>query len=212
MTDRALTPDGKAAPWFGALMFELAEASGQKVSAQRVLLYARSLTDWPAEAVTAAARRAMVEGKGFIPSIGEIRAHLTASTDDRAVLAWSSFIDAAARVGGYQALEVEDPAAAAALIRVFGSWSAFCAEEDGPGLMVKRHAFLAAYRDAARVGAPVGAVRLSGMLSGSGRQSAWCARLTAGGEIVQERERADLPAPAERRQLTTGTGAPTYGE
>lgn len=205
----SLTPTGDAAPWFGALMLEAAEACGVKISEGRVRIYAHEFAREEPHRVVEAFRRARREGKGFFPSISEVLQQLGPSTDDAALLAWTGLERAAAQVGAYASLEIEDPCTAAALLATFGSWSAYCATEMGPDLLVKRQAFLAAFREARRR-QPVGAqpLRVAGLLEAGGRDhrspASWTARLTAGGDVVQERERPTLPGGEDVRRLTAG--------
>lgn len=170
MTKSSSTVDssGNVAEWFGHVIFETAEAYGLKLTESRVRIYAADLGEFEATQVIAAFRRHRKEGK-FFPTVAELRAQMVATPDDRALLAWNAMEQAAVRVGAYQSIEFEDPAAARALTMVFGSWPQWCQQETGPELLVKRQQFLAAYREVRRQEA-AGAtpIRLSGLLEAGG--------------------------------------------
>jgi hypothetical protein len=152
MEERTLTDRGDVSGWFAKVVMIAAEASGQKISEGRVRILAQDLSLYSREQIEAAFRRQRREGSGFFPSSAELIRFLQASVEDRALMAWESLIRAAAEVGGYRSIGIEDGAAAAALEAIFGSWPEFCAHEQGPELLVKRQAFLARYRDALRSG------------------------------------------------------------
>ena len=190
----SLTRDGYAAPWFGALMVESGEATGTKLTATRIRVYAADLADLDPLAVVAAFRRVRREGSGFFPSVSEIRRQVEATPDDAALLAWTALERAADEVGAYRALEVWDAAAAVAVEAVFGSWPAFCACERGPELAQRRQQFMVAYREARRrvperLAEPR---RLPGLHAASGR------------ELRGDTVGRVLGAPAARRQVTDG--------
>lgn len=161
--------NGNIQEWFGRAIFETAEAYGLKLTEARIRVYAADLGDLEPQQVLAAFRRCRREGSGFFPSVAELRRQVVATPDDRALLAWNAMEQAAARVGAYQSIEFEDPAAARALTMVFGSWPQWCQQETGPELLVKRQQFLAAYREVRRQEAAGAApIRLSGLLEAGG--------------------------------------------
>lgn len=208
--DSPLTPQGHAAGWFAKLMFLTAEASGTKVTETRIRVYAADLADIPREQVEAAVGRVRREGSGFFPTVAEIRRQIHPSPEDAALQAWTGLVNAASAVGGYASLEIEDPFASVALATVFGGWVAFCREEQGPGMALKRQEFLAAYREARRTPPSEMAepVRFPGMCEASGNYQmapqVWCGRLTAGGVLITQRERPVLVPGPDRPQLPPG--------
>lgn len=191
------TANGDVAPWFAAVMVETAEAAGIRLTETRIRIYALDLEDLPPDAIVAAFRRVRREGSGFFPSVAEIRRQVEGTPDDRALLAWTALERAVGLVGAYQSLDVADTAAAEALVTVFGTWPAFCAHEAGPELLVKRQAFLAAYRAARARERDAGPRRLIGLHEASGSYRAMPAlalgQMTADGRVVLCQERIRTP-------------------
>lgn len=209
-----LKPNGDVADWFGAILFETAEAYGTKLTEARVRVYAADLAEFTPQQIVDAMRRARKESP-FFPQVSEVRKHIVGSAEDGALLAWSSLLRAAAEVGAYRSLEVADAAAGAALLRTFyGGWPELCRTVDGPALAIKRQEFMAAYR-AARRDLPSGAqpIRVAGELEASGgyerMPASWTARLLSDGTVTQERERPALPASADVKRLTGGDDGET---
>lgn len=186
--DSTVKPDGNVAEWFGALLFEAAEATATRLSEARVRIYANDLADCRPEDIVSAFRRVRKEGSGFFPSIAEIRRQIVATPDDAALLAWTLFERAAFDVGAYESIAVDDHCAATALLNVFGSWQGFCETEQGPEMALKRQQFIAAYRNARRETRVATAPKiLHGVLNVSGTfEPKTIARLTAASEIVRE--------------------------
>ena len=149
--------DGAVSIEFAEALGYLAEALGSRVSETRIRIYANLFADVPIKAFRIAIGHCAREHeKGFLPTPGEIRKYLGPGTDDAALIAWSGLTQAVSTVGAYSSVKIEDPAAARALLAVFGDWPSFCQMEEGPALAMKRQEFLAAYR-AARLssGTPV---------------------------------------------------------
>lgn len=183
--------NGAVTQEFASLMGMLAEAYGQTITSSRIRIYAASLFDVPIETVKVAASQAIRECK-FFPSPAELRGFVAPSREDRAMVAWVAFGQAASSVGAYASVEVEDGAAAHALEQVFGSWANFCAMEDGPALAHRRQEFLAAYRVAATE--PQSPRRLTGLLPQPDPALAahtWIARIS-GGHVRAERDTPQL--------------------
>lgn len=202
-----LTDDGYVADWFLKAFEEMAEAyPAMRIRAGTGKIYAHALADLTREQITGAMGRAMLDAR-FFPSIAEIRSYVVAPAEDAALLAWAGLLDAAARIGGWQSLDVDDPCCAEALTRAAGSWSDFC-ELEGPGLAHVRQLFIAAYKDARRRPQSDGPVRLRGRCETSGNYqqlpAAWHGRLRADGRIEEGREQAALPASADVKRLTDG--------
>jgi len=212
-----LTASKDVSEWFGRLMLEAAEAAGAKVSEARIRIYAADLADLPPEQLVAAVRRVRREGSGFFPSVAEIRRQCEASPDDAALLAWTALEQAAATVGGYRSVELEDTVAAAALVQVFGSWPEWCAFERGPELLTRRQQFLAAYRSLRRQAPRAEAARLPGLSEGGGdyqpRAELTMGHVAADGSVSVVREAPALAPRREDRLLTgdIGTGG-QHGE
>jgi hypothetical protein len=200
---------GKVTEDFGLFMLRLAAVypTTGKLNPELILSYAKILGDLPLDKLHQAGARCARSEK-FFPSAATLRSFLETSPDDAGLIAWASFRTAAADVGCYASLLVEDPAAADALTVVFGTWAAYCEYEEGPALHARRAEFLAAYRDAVRRGRRLasGATRLAGMLEASGKASdspaAVLGRLLASGkvEVIQQRtlegSAPALPPPA----------------
>lgn len=180
---------------FAKALFDLAEALGARISESRIRAYAGLMGDIAMDDVRVAVNRAAREGQtGFFPSVGELLSYLGPTPADRALLAWTALSQAAQDVGAYASIELEDGAAADAVVTVFGSWPAFCAVEEGPQLALKRQEFLAAYRAARRESTmprrltglcgPVEDPQLAGHV--------WAGYITAGGKVHVGRDRPML--------------------
>lgn len=190
--------DGNVTPEFTRLLVEIAEGypTTGNLSEGTIRIYAWALSDYTVDQVRVAMLTLFKTGSGFFPSTVEILRQLGASTgDDAGLLAWAQFRQAAADVGAYASLEVEDAAAAQALVDVFGSWHAYCAHEEGPAMTQRRAEFLAAYRAARsrHVNAEGGKVpRLFGILESGGGYTptprSIVGRITAGGAIEKRRD------------------------
>ncbi len=184
-------------PDFASAMVGLAAAyPTAKLTTELVRTYARALDHVGLEAdqVRGLFGKAIIEKKWF-PAVAELVQMVRPSEEDAAVLAWSALLQAAAEVGAWASLDVENGRTAEAVKAVFGSWPTLCREaEDGPALVAKRVAFLAAYRQAGR--RTVVAARLAGLCeAGGGRQidgCTWSASLTAGGRVVPQRDTRKL--------------------
>lgn len=202
---------GDVSDWFAVLFAHLSEAFPTvRPREGTVRVYAAAMKDLTREQITVAMNRAAQE-REFWPSIANIRAYATPTADDAGLIAWNGFERAAASIGGYASLIVDDRAAAVALLMTFGSWPQFCQTETGPVLSLKRQEFLAHYR-AARltVGTNPEPRRIAGTCEHeSGYEptaSVWRGRLTASGAVVKERDEpaAALPAAAQRKELADG--------
>jgi hypothetical protein len=177
---------------FLEVMLGLGSAYGTKVPAERMRQYAIALGDLDIDAVRIAAASAVRECS-FFPTIAELRRLAVGTAEDAALLAWTSLGEAASRIGAWQDIEIEDGCAAAALVAVFGSWPTFCQLEEGPALAQRRVEFLAAYRQARRVGSTPNRL-LPGLAGGR-------AKLLAGGGVLllgpAETQRALPPKASE---------------
>lgn len=190
--------DGNVTPEFTRLLIEIAEGypTTGNLSEGTIRIYAWALADYSVEQIRVALLSLFKVGSGFFPSTVEILRQLGASTgDDAGLLAWAQFRQAAADVGAYASLEVEDVAAAQALVDVFGSWHAYCEHEDGPAMTQRRAEFLAAYRAARakHVHAEGGKVpRLFGLLESGGNYTptprSIVGRITAGGTVEKRHD------------------------
>jgi hypothetical protein len=181
---RHLRADGKyATDEFGALLGGLAETVGQRYSSTRIIQYAKLLDDLSIEEVATACRRAASEGNGYLPSPGDLRRYVRPSADEAALVAWSGLTNAAASVGAYAPLAVEDRAAAQALRTVFGGWPEFCSECDGSYAWTqKRIEFVTAYKMAVRLASPAATPPILAGLTDTPTDGS-IARLTAFGEV-----------------------------
>jgi hypothetical protein len=215
-----ISADGKRVEkWFASLVMATAEALGAKITEDRVRVLAYDLRDYGHAAIVTAFETHRRESKWF-PTPSEIIQRIEASPEDRALIAWSALERAAESVGSYRSIELDDPAAADALVSVFGSWAAWCAAERGPEMHAKRQQFFAAYRDARRrfqqiatrlggeSGAIAGTIRLAGLLEASGgyerRTSVDVGRITADGVVEVRQERPALAGRSDVKRLTNG--------
>ena len=196
MGNHHVTPDGHVTEAFSELMLQFAEGPGVRLSEQRIRLYAHALGDVPLDVVRSRGGRVLQRERRF-PFIADLRGET--GEDDAALVAWAALNRAASRVGGWASLEVEDEAAAVALLNVFGSWPAFCEMEDGPALAQRRQEFLACYRRAMRRVTHRRAEprRLPGICeqqSGVVPAGAEVGRLTEGGDVLSRRAPRELAA------------------
>jgi len=150
--------NGEVSPEFARFVADLAAAfpTTGKPSAATFLAYGYGLADFTVAEIRAAVKRALDAGalSPYFPSLPELRRIVAGSADDAVLLAWAAFRRAADDVGAWASVEIVDAAAAEALVAVFGSWPAFCAEEEGPTLGQRRAEFAAAYRAARRALGP----------------------------------------------------------
>lgn len=148
---------------FSAKLVTLAELLDAQLSESKQLLYFEALQDLDLDdvlqAITQAARTCT-----FFPKPVELR---TLSVGDDAAhteTAWQNYKQLAARVGGYQSPTFDDPALAATLVAVFGSWEEACWVELSPEMWAsKRKEFDRVYRPLRRRGA-TGPVTLPGFI------------------------------------------------
>lgn len=162
--------DGRVTDGFAAALLELSEGkSGARLEAVTYKVYARALSDLTLAQVRAAVALALRDLPGqFMPSPADLRRLVQPLADDAAILAWVGLLQAADEVGAWSDVEMGDPAAAEALVAVFGGWPQFCAMEDGPALTQHRTEFLVVYRAAFRKRAQAGTARLPGILTAQG--------------------------------------------
>lgn len=132
--------------------------------------YAWALERYGVEEVRHAIVRARDAGTlgAFFPSAPEMLRLVAPPVEDAALLAWAGLRRAAADVGAYASLVTEDAAAGEALLLAFGSWSDFCAFDEGPAMHARRAEFLAGYRDARRR-PRAASCRLPGLCEGTGK-------------------------------------------
>lgn len=192
---------------FAEAMLVLAEATGARLTEHRIRTYFALLSDVGIEDFRKAAYRCARERDqkflpadldARLPTVAEIRSYLVASESDAALVAWSGLQRAAADVGAYASLDVEDGAAAVALVQVFGGWPEFCQLTD-IAMATRKAEFLAVYRQLRRIlHAPK---RLAGLCAG-GSERSWVGRLLASGAVEHVRDQALLEAAPEQKRLT----------
>jgi hypothetical protein len=194
------TANGHVTDEFAKLMVQLASAyaamSG-KLSEPMIRVYAVGLGDLSIDQLKAAMGIVLRESV-FWPSVADIRKAALGSADDAGVLAWMALRRAAAEVGSWASLTVEDGAAAHALDATFASWPEFCRLEEGPEMHTRRQEFLAAYRAArgrTRGTKLLGLCELLGPVS----QESTRYLLRASGEVAVDRR-----ASSADRRLTDG--------
>jgi len=196
-------------PEFAAAMVRLASAyQNARLTDIGIRVYARALNDCSLAAVLSACGRAVQECRYF-PTVAELRAFITPSTDDAALIAWSALGRAASRVGAYQSLVFEDHAAAYALMSVFGSWPAYCDLESGV-IGSRKAEFMAAYREGRRQVRHEGrGTRVMGLCEASGKYhnhgACWAGLIQRDGTVCPAREDALLEPVADRRAIGDGT-------
>jgi hypothetical protein len=131
------------------MMVKLAETFGRELSPVRIQMYLALLKDIPRDQLRRGFAGAAKHCK-FFPSPADIREHAGEErADDSALLAWVELDRKAAEIGAWQPLELDNPAAMAALRDVFGDWQTYCSECGvirGAAWHDKQKAFLAAYR------------------------------------------------------------------
>lgn len=111
---------------FSAELTKTAESFGSEMTPGRIATYFEDLSDLSLEAVLGAlqyARRTYT----FFPKIAELRRYAEGSADDRAELAWRTFLDLVKFEGEYPSLQVYDGGIAYA-IEQFGGWQTACAK------------------------------------------------------------------------------------
>ncbi len=199
--------DGATEPVFAKACLTLAEAIGAKITEEQIRLHAQLMEGVPFEQLQHAFRRAALElPRGFYPTPGQLLAYARPTADDSALLAWAVLNQTASAAGAWTDVELEDPAAAEAVLVAFGSWPAFCQTEEGPALALKRQEFLAAYRNALRTPKPSQGVTLLRGLCETPPELAevtWTARVGLGG-VSLHRTRPALPAGSDRQALGEG--------
>lgn len=190
--------DGHVTPEFTKLLVQIAEGypTTGNLSEGAIRIYAWALSDYTVAEVREACVALFKDGSGFFPSTVEILRRLgSVPADDAGLLAWASFRAAAADVGAYASLEVEDLAAGHALLDVFGSWHAYCGEEEGQSLLAKRKEFLAAYRAERHRASqePAKPMRLPGLLESGANYVATSrtivGRISARGDVAVDYDR-----------------------
>lgn len=188
-------------------MTALAEAyPNHRIREMQVRAYYAVLADLPEVQVRHAFARAPMESPSFFPTAGCLRTLVDLAPEDRALTAWAGLHEAASRVGSYQSLYCADPAVAAAVVTVFGSWPSFCEQctdfLTGPWL-AKRQEFAAAYRAARRLRVlePQQA-KLSGLCDD--HDGAWVGLLGPTGEVSSVRYDRLLAAGTDAKELTEG--------
>lgn len=202
--------NGAVTEEFHRLMETLAEALGCRVTEAQVRAHAQLFADVEIDDLMMMFRRAAreIEFGGGYPTPGLLRTFLRPRLDDAALLAWSTLSQAAERVGAWQNLYVDDPALAAAVDAVFGSWPEFCALADGPQLTLKRQEFIAAYKTARRFGEalpPRVLIGLCGPTDPEVAEHVWAGRIKLDGTIETKRDVAALPAAPQRKEIDGGT-------
>ena len=205
---RHIDERGRVEPQFALAIGAMFEARGKEATDGQIKMYARALDALPLEAVAEACVRSHRDLE-FFPTPQALLKLAGGGTEDRALLAWAAFERAAADAGAYSSLEVEDGAAAEALLAVCGSWPEFCAVPEGPASAIKRQEFLAAYRRATARARPPR--RLAGLLEAGGSHAAgpaagcvWVARLGADGVVQARRDVVRDALGPGPRQLEDG--------
>lgn len=195
--------DGAADERIAKMCEALAAGIGAKLTEDWVRGMAIAFSGVPIDEVRRAFRYAAQNlEQGYLPPPGKLMSFIRPSEDDRALIAWSAFAQAAESAGAYTSLDVEDSAAADALALVCGSWPQFCALEDGPELAMKRREFIAAYRQFAREQprATYAWTRLQGLCGEPPPEKAqlvWTARISVSGRVEQVRGQQQLGAARE---------------
>ena len=214
---RYVDAHGAVDPQFARLMVMLYEAyPAMRLREGTTRVYAQQLGDLSLAEVEAAMGAAIRESE-FLPTVAAIRRQAQPATEEAGILAWAGLLRAAAVVGGWASLDVEDQATAEAVERVFGGWPAVCRLEEGPALAQARQAFLAAYRDARRTarGRPQGrARRLSGACEAErlgGAMAGVIGLLEATGEVRLVSERLALTEGTDGDRRTALAEAGTAG-
>jgi hypothetical protein len=106
----------------------LAEVFDTKLSPQRIALYFAALMDLELPAVVIGLNQAVRVCK-FFPRPAEIRTLVLGDSEDRAEAAWLAFRQAMRVAGSYASVSIQDAALGEAILSMFGSWPAACAQE-----------------------------------------------------------------------------------
>lgn len=131
----------------------LATIFDKEVSPLLLDTYFAALEDLPFDAVIAAIGRA-AQANRFFPRPVELREAVEGSAEDRASVAWATFLVAAGN-GGYASVQFVDPSTAVAMDATFESWPGACRllhAADEPMVAHYRKAFIAAYQAARKAG------------------------------------------------------------
>lgn len=207
MSRAAPTVNDPVPVWMAVALGGLGEAfAGAPPSEAKMRVYHCFLYDVPRETLEGACARAVKECR-FFPTVAELRQLCgEPSAEDAALRAWGALDLAAANVGAYASIEIEDGAAVEALLQTFGSWPQFCHVDRGPELALKRQQFIAVYRTARL--RPFGRQRLAGLLEAEGTVATgllaarvWRGVLTAGGGIEIRRGETE---PVDRPENALG--------
>jgi len=168
-----MTPDEK--PRFLAALSVLGDVFRCDLTAPAIEGYWRALVAFPLDEVEEATQRAL-ETCRHMPRPAELRALIEGDPADRAVLAWGGVLRAIRRIGAYDSVRLDDPAATEA-IKTLGGWPAVC---QGSCTWTRKD-FLAAYEAVVRSQVRLDHATLPGLLeAGGGQYTTHQARLGAG--------------------------------
>jgi len=111
-------------PQFASELTRTAEVSSTELTPDRINLYFDELRDLSLEAVIAGVTQVRRTQRNF-PHPSEIRQFVEGSINDRAELAWRTFLDLIRFEGEYPSLQVYDGAIAFAIVHL-GGWPTAC--------------------------------------------------------------------------------------
>jgi len=112
---------------FSEALKGLSEVFDKQLSPAAIVLYFDAMMDLSLDAVTAATKRYILNGK-FFPKIAEIRELCAGSTEDQVQNAWNLLNKAYRKAGEMDSVCFQDPAMAYALTKTFTTWTN-CANE-----------------------------------------------------------------------------------
>ena len=114
---------------------ELAIQFGENVGPERIAIYIKRLSKYPAPAILAAIDR-IGETADRFPSANQIREAISGKPEDQAEHAWQIVMEALARIGTYQSIEFRDPIINAVLRELVGTWADMRKHDDGENGLV----------------------------------------------------------------------------
>lgn len=133
-------------PEFAKALAVLSQAHNESVNELRAEAYWLALNDIPLVDFQRACFRAMRELR-FFPKPVELRDLVFGSVQDAIESAWTSWRNAARRLGGTTSVAFSDAALAETLKQIFGGWPEACACELSPEMWsAKRKEFERVYR------------------------------------------------------------------
>lgn len=130
---------------FGLALTACAELYGRTLSEGAMALWWQALAEFDIDAVERALRGHVADtDRGqYMPKPADVIRQLRGSTQDAALMAWSSVMEAVRRVGSYSSPGLDKPTRDA--VNAVGGWGAVCATQTHELPFLERR-FIAAYQ------------------------------------------------------------------